>query len=140
MPRLTGSCLCGQIAYAIDGELGPIGHCHCRTCQKAHAAAFATTTRVPRANFRFVRGEAALAHFESTEGKRRYFCPRCGSHLIAAWDDQEAVIVRVGTLDDDPVGRPRAHIWTSHRAPWYAIEDALPRFEEGAPKPRAARR
>jgi hypothetical protein len=130
---LTGSCLCGAIAYEIAGPLGPIGHCHCRTCRKAHAAAFATTARVARDDFRWTRGEEALAAFESTPGKRRFFCPRCGAHLIAAWSGADTVIVRIGSLDDDPGGRAMVHIWTSQRAPWHEITDALPQFDEFAP-------
>jgi len=130
---LSGSCLCGAVGYEIEGALGPIGHCHCRTCQKAHAAAYATTARVDRTAFRWTRGGDSVASFESTPGKQRYFCPRCGSHLIAAWEDQPQVIVRVGSLDGDPGARPVAHIWTSHSAAWLEDGDALPRFAEGVP-------
>jgi hypothetical protein len=94
---LSGSCLCGAVRYEIAGELGPIGHCHCRTCRKAHAAAFATTARADRAAFRWSAGEDLVTSFESTPGKRRFFCPRCGAHLIAAWDGAPAVIVRIGS-------------------------------------------
>ena len=37
---IAGSCLCGAVAYEADALSGPIGHCHCRTCRKAHSAAF----------------------------------------------------------------------------------------------------
>lgn len=130
---LSGSCLCGAIRYEIDAPLGPLGHCHCRTCRKSHAAAFATTARVARTAFRYVQGADRVGHYESTPGKRRFFCPQCGSHLVAAWDDAPDVIVRIGSLDDDPGGRPVVHIWTSERAPWHEITDGLPVFEEGAP-------
>jgi hypothetical protein len=126
----TGSCLCRDIQYEVNGELGPIGHCHCRTCQKAHAAAFATTTRVKREGFRWMQGEDRLAYFESTPGKKRFFCPRCGSHLMAAWDYASHVIVRVGSLDTDPGMRPIVHIWTAHKAPWFEITDGLPQHSE----------
>jgi hypothetical protein len=127
---LLGSCLCGDVRYEIDGELGPIGHCHCRTCRKAHAAAFNTTAWVDRARFRWSAGADRVASFESTPGKRRFFCPRCGSHLMAAWTDAPHVIVRVGSLDSDPGGRPLVHIWTSQKAPWHEISDGLPAFAE----------
>ena len=111
--------------------MGPIGNCHCRTCRKAHAAAFATTARVARDGFRWTRGDDVVAAFESTPGKKRFFCPRCGSHLMAAWDGADHVIVRVDSLDDDPGTRPIVHIWTSQRAPWHEIADALPQLSEG---------
>jgi hypothetical protein len=107
-----------------------MGHCHCRTCQKAHAAAFNTTARVAREHFHWTKGEDELAHFESTPGKQRFFCPRCGSHLMAAWDDAPHVIVRVGSLDSDPETRPVAHIWTAHKAAWFEIADDLPQHPE----------
>jgi hypothetical protein len=127
---LRGGCLCGDVQYEIEGEIGPIGHCHCRTCRKAHAAAFATTARVARERFRWTAGEARVSSFESTPGKRRFFCPRCGSHLIAAWEGAPHVILRVGSLDDDPGTRPVVHIWTSLKAPWFEITDALPQLPE----------
>jgi len=32
---LTGQCLCGAIAYEINGELGPIVNCHRSMCRAA---------------------------------------------------------------------------------------------------------
>jgi len=133
---LKGSCLCGTIRYEVSGSLGPVGHCHCRTCRKAHSAAFNTAASVTRQSFRWVAGETRVASFESAPGKRRYFCPVCGSHLMAAWDGRPEVILRIGSLDEGPNDRPVAHIWTSLKAPWFEITDALPRFEESAPARR----
>jgi hypothetical protein len=130
----SGSCLCGRIRYEVDGELGPIVNCHCRTCRKAHAAAFNTSARVARGQFRWTRGAEEVAGFESTPGKTRFFCSRCGSHLRAAWDGASEVVLRVGSLDDDPGAKPRLHIWTSQRAPWHEITGALPQLAEGASK------
>lgn len=119
---MKGSCLCGAIKYEIDQLDMPIAHCHCRTCQKAHSAAFATTAGVMREHFRWLKGADKLAAFESSPGKLRRFCPQCGSHLIAEWVHQPHVIVRVATLDDDPQTLPARHIWTSHDRPWLKYE------------------
>ena len=43
---IRGSCLCGGIRYEIDGRLHDTQNCHCRMCQKAHGAAFATYAAV----------------------------------------------------------------------------------------------
>jgi hypothetical protein len=39
---ITGSCLCGAVRYEATGPAGPMVHCHCRTCRKAHGTAFST--------------------------------------------------------------------------------------------------
>ena len=134
---LSGSCLCGAIAYEAAGFAGPIGHCHCRTCRKAHSAAFSTTARVDRAGFRWTRGADKLSHYESSPGKLRHFCSNCGSHLMAEWVDKPTVILRLGCLDTEIEERPIVHIWTSQKAPWFEITDELPQFPEGVLAPRA---
>jgi hypothetical protein len=82
---IRGGCLCGAVAYEADGLSGPIGHCHCRTCRKAHSAAFATTARAKRSGFRWTSGETARRSFESSPGKLRWFCGRWASHQ-PEWD------------------------------------------------------
>jgi hypothetical protein len=119
------------VAFAANDLSGPIAHCHCHTCRKAHGAAFATTARVDRAHFSWTRGEDTLRHYESSPGKLRHFCGRCGTHLMAEWIDAPAVILRLGALDDDPGGRPAVHIWTSHEVPWLDYGADLPRLPEG---------
>ncbi|HVK94148.1 MAG TPA: GFA family protein [Noviherbaspirillum sp.] len=74
---MKGSCLCKAVEYEIDRLDKPIGHCHCRTCRKAHAAAFATTAGVLREHFRWIRGQEKLSSFESSPGKLRRFCSIC---------------------------------------------------------------
>ena len=130
---MKGSCLCGAIEYEIDSIDMPIVHCHCRTCQKAHAAAFASTAGIMREHFRWLKGEEKLSFFESTPGKLRYFCSGCGSHLVAERLNQPHVILRVATLDENPNVTPQAHIWTSHDVPWLEYENisCYPEWQPG---------
>jgi hypothetical protein len=127
---LTGSCLCGSVAYEADAPPGPIVHCHCQTCRKTHGSAFSSVTNVPRENFRFVRGEDLLVAFESSPGKFRKFCSRCGSHIVAERVAQPTVLLRMGCLDTPIEERPRAHIWRSDAANWYDPKQELPEFPE----------
>ena len=128
---VSGSCLCRNVRYESGLPTKPMGHCHCETCRKTHASAFSTTVRVARASFRWVAGEDEISFFESSPGKRRFFCSRCGSHLVAAWDHEDEMILRAGSIDGDPGVRPVVHIWTSEKAPWYEIEGELPCLPEG---------
>ena len=131
---ITGSCLCGAIAYEAGDLTGPMGHCHCRTCRKAHGAAFSTTARVARKEFRWLRGADKLSSFESSPGKWRRFCSKCGSQLIAEWITEPEIILRMGCVDAGVEQRPVAHIWRSQGAGWYDPKDDLPCFTEAPPR------
>ncbi|HXJ36524.1 MAG TPA: GFA family protein [Candidatus Eisenbacteria bacterium] len=137
---LTGSCMCGGVRYEIDGRIGPPGHCHCATCRKAQGGAFVTNAPVRARYFRVVTGEDLVAGFESSPGKVRSFCRRCGSPLWSRRsDDPETVRIRLGLLDDDPGRRPLGHVWVGEKAPWFEITDDLPRWERGLDEPATPR-
>ena len=129
---MRGSCLCGHVTYEATRLDSPIRHCSCATCRKAHAAAFNTSAKVLHAHFRWLAGEDGLRYFESSPGKRRYFCGRCGTHLIAQRDGSDAVMLRVASLDDDPGVVPDARIWASDAVPWLEFGPQLAVWPEWA--------
>jgi hypothetical protein len=126
---IAGSCLCGKVKYEIAGEVGDIVHCHCQTCRKAHGSAFSSVAAVSDSDFKLA-GERMLSSFESSKGKRRYFCSNCGTQIYAKRENTQHVILRLGSLDVDPSSREKAHIWVSQKAGWYAIKNDLPQFSE----------
>ena len=137
---IYGSCLCESVRFEIRGKLGPVGYCHCSTCRKANGSAFAANGPVRRKYFAFARGEELIREYESSPGKYRAFCSRCGSPIYSRVDsDPETLRVRLGTLDGDPGRRPAAHVWVGSKAVWHAITDDLPQFEKG-PDPSPAGR
>lgn len=121
---LTGSCLCGAVAYEVNIEARPFVHCHCRTCRKTHGSAFSSVMRIPREEFRWVRGEELLSAFESSPGKLRRFCSRCGSHIVAEKIAEPALLLRMGCLDTPISPQAIAHIWRSEGATWFDPKDA----------------
>lgn len=84
------------------------------------------------ADLKFTAGEALLRFYESSPGKKRYFCSNCGSQIYAKREDQNHYIFRMGTIDGDPGTRPAQHIFTRYKAPWYNIHDDIPEFHEWA--------
>jgi hypothetical protein len=130
---LTGSCLCGAVRYEVKGELGPIVMCHCAQCRKANGTAFATNSPVKARDFHLLQGSEALAEFESTPGKFRVFCGRCGSPLYSRRAAAPDVLrLRIGTLDTPLDARPSAHIFVDSKAAWWEIDDDLPQHAERA--------
>lgn len=127
----TGSCLCGDVTFQIDGKLESIQVCHCQLCRKAQGTPFSTNIPVSLAAFRILSGARTLAQYESSPGKVRFFCGRCGSPIYSAKDSTpDMVRVRAGTLNE-PLGvRPIAHFYTASKCNWWPISDALPQFPE----------
>jgi hypothetical protein len=131
---IEGSCLCGGIRYRAEQVAAPSANCHCQMCRKAHGTAFSTIVPVEKAGFRWSVGEELLAHYESSPGKRRWFCSRCGSQLISTRDaDDASLLLRAGCIDSGHTSAVVAHGWVEFMAPWHRITDELPRFERGFP-------
>jgi putative intracellular protease/amidase len=130
-----GSCLCGAIAYEVDGELGDFGYCHCKSCRKASGGPHGANAPVDRAKLKWVRGADRVREYESSPGKRRAFCPTCGSPLYAYLTTTRDVLrLRLGSLDTPFAKRPKAHTWVSDKADWEPLDEDMPRFAEWAPK------
>ena len=89
---IAGSCLCGKVIYEISGAVGDIVHCHCKTCRKAHGAAFSSVAAVDDIYFK-ITGEGNLNSFESSKGKWRYFCSCCGTQIYAKRENTKHVIL-----------------------------------------------
>jgi hypothetical protein len=131
---LTGRCLCGEVRYEIQGDIGPIVLCHCSQCRRAQGSAFGANAEVGARDFAVVAGATNIKEFESSPGKRRAFCGVCGSPLYSRRDDRRDVIrLRVGTLETETASRPSAHIYATSKADWFEIHDALPRYERLEP-------
>jgi hypothetical protein len=130
-----GSCLCRNVQYEVTGEIGEFGYCHCTSCRKASGSAHAANAPVERAQFRLVSGEDSLREFESSPGKVRVFCSRCGSPIYAYLTaSRDHLRIRLGTLDTPFTKLPKAHTWVSDKALWEPIDDGLPQFTEWAPR------
>ena len=127
----TGSCLCGTVKFEISDEIHRFHHCHCRTCRKVHATVYGSSALVNASAFRVLSGEDSISKYDSSPGKRRYFCSKCGTHVFATCDrDQGKVILRMGALDGDLGIKAVGHIWVSHKPDWYEIGDGLPQNAE----------
>ena len=124
--RYTGGCLCGGVRYALDGAIGPAVFCHCSQCRRASGSAFAANATINTADFTLVQGRELIGEFESSPGKLRAFCSRCGSPLYARHRTKPEVMrLRLGSLDHAEDIELRGHIWTGSKAGWYPITDDL---------------
>lgn len=132
---IRGSCLCGAVRYELSAPFEEMHHCHCSRCRKAHGAAFSTFGRVPAGALGMTSGADAIRRYRSSAQVERAFCATCGSNLTFRFDPlPESVWIAIGTVDDDPGLRPQGHIFAASIAPWHAITDDLPTFDEYPPQ------
>jgi hypothetical protein len=130
-----GSCLCRSIRYELSAELGDFGYCHCTSCRKASGSAHAANAPIARADLHWVGSVETLREYESSPGKFRAFCSRCGSPIyayVAATSD--VLRLRLGSLDTPFSKRAKAHTFVADKADWDHIEGQLPQFPAWAPK------
>lgn len=131
----AGSCLCGAVAYELDGPLELMVNCHCSRCRKGRAAAYSTQLLAPASAFRWLHGEDRVRTYKIPDAERfeNPFCDTCGSILPRVDTKRDRAIVPAGSLDGDPGARERLHIFVGSKARWHEISDALPQFEEMPP-------
>ena len=129
---IRGSCHCGAVRFEID-EVRALTHCHCANCRKLTGAAFASYAHVEAQKFRFVAGKDMTVTYESAPGSFRHRCKVCGCLTPGRAPYLTTISVPAGLLDDDPIARPRLHVFTSSRAPWWTIQDDLPKYETWVP-------
>jgi hypothetical protein len=132
---VRGSCLCGGVAYTIEGPATTARYCHCTRCRKARAAAHATNLIAPIAAVRFARGEGRVRTFKLSEARffSQSFCADCGGKLPRLDPGRGMAIVPMGSLDDDPGLRAECQIFAADRAPWLELDPELTAYDGAAP-------
>jgi hypothetical protein len=137
--EFTGACLCGAVRFRIHSALAPIQICHCPQCGKAQGGPFATNIPVARSAFEIVGGLDQLRRYESTPGKFRHFCGRCGSPIYSSREALPLLVrVRAGLIDGPLPVRPQSQAFVEAKANWWTIDDRLPAFpraRDGAADP-----
>jgi hypothetical protein len=133
---LSGSCLCGAVAFAATELPRRAVNCYCSLCRRSGGAAFSSTLLVPRETFRWYRGEARIRSYALPPPStyRTDFCADCGSPVPIAAGSEAAM--PAGAIDTPLPPLPAVHLYVGSKAPWYDIADAWPQFEELPPPER----
>ena len=132
--KYTGHCLCGEVAFTIEGPLAPVQVCHCAQCRHAQGGPFATNIPVAASAFRLLRGAGMLKAFESSPGKERVFCSRCGSPVFSRRAARPEVLrIRAGLIEQPLEAGIAWHAHTGSQCRWWTIADELPQYPGAAP-------
>ena len=113
--RRTGHCLCGNVRYAIVGDLTPITVCHCKQCQRWSGDRF-PATRVSIDRIEIQDQHNSLKWFRSGETSQRGFCCHCGSSMFFKNETENYIAAMAGTLDDTSNIKIETHIYVADRS------------------------
>ena len=125
---ITGKCLCEEIEYQINGELGPIFNCHCSKCRRWHGAVYRTRASIHVDQFSITKGEKHLSSYQSSKNVTKYFCRNCGSPLHSSYLNKADVYgIPLGPLEGVK-GQIEGHIFVDSKADWFEINDGLAEY------------
>jgi hypothetical protein len=102
--RSTGSCLCGQVEFAVTGPPLVTFACHCAGCRKLTSAPFSLSSLYPGDRFELTRGETVQGglHGEHTQ----LYCPNCKTWLFTYPGGSDAFVNVRSTLLEDAERHP----------------------------------
>lgn len=120
----SGSCLCGEVTFEIDGDFESFFLCHCKYCQKDTGSAHASNLFSSVAKLLWLSGEDKVKTYELPSTRHiKSFCSNCGSALPSLQMNDSLLVVPAGSLNQDISFKPNAHIFTTSRANWeYGLE------------------
>jgi hypothetical protein len=123
-PVLTGGCQCGAIRFAVKAAPTRISICHCRMCQKASGAPFASFADVKKEDFVWTRGQPSS--FRSSSIAERDFCAKCGTPLSFRNIEGPRIEIMTGAFDRPDRVVPTRQFGTESRLGWVVGISNLP--------------
>ena len=130
--EIEGGCYCGALRFKAEGESLFKGQCHCRECQYGSGGGPNFVMGLPESGFKYTSGAPKIFKRPDLDDPvTREFCGNCGTHILARSSSMpEAVILKVGTLDDPSIfGGPQMAIFTIDQQSFHMIPEGIATFE-----------
>jgi hypothetical protein len=134
--RLEGGCYCRAVRFVAEGSPLMKAQCHCRECQYLTGGSPNVFVVVPTDGFAYTQGAPKKFRRADIENPvTREFCADCGTHLGNRALSFDAVVVKVGTLDDPSLyGGPDVAMFTVDKQAFHQLPEGLPAFERRPPR------
>ncbi|QBG36900.1 GFA family protein [Litorilituus sediminis] len=128
---VSGSCLCGEVNFEIDGDFESFYLCHCKYCQKDTGSAHASNLFSSVAKLVWQSGQEKIKTYELPSTRHiKSFCSNCGSALPSLQMNDKLLVVPAGSLNQDISIKANAHIFTSSRANWDCGLENIKSYEQ----------
>jgi hypothetical protein len=119
--QFEGSCLCGAVRFVATGQPESVVWCHCQSCRKHSGAPVSVFVAFKRDAY--VLNEGQITKFNSSPGRWRGFCAKCGSTLTCEGERSNETHFHVGAFRDAAQFQPTRHIFQEERLPWLHLSD-----------------
>jgi len=119
---LSGSCLCGDISFEVQGAPQGASMCHCSLCRKQSGGVWSSAF-MPEDDLK-ISGD--VTWFEASDTAKRGLCPRCGSFLFWKAHDEDTISFALGAIDGDTGLTLEKHIFVADKGDYYDIADGVP--------------
>ena len=102
MATFRGSCLCGEVAFEVEGPFDRFLNCHCSRCRKATGTAHSCEVIVKASALRWLRGESSVARYDLPTARSfaTAFCSICGSPMPHLTRSGREAIIHAGAFDE----------------------------------------
>ena len=119
-PALLGQCLCGDTAYRVSPPYDRVEVCHCMQCRRSNGSALHMVVPVDEGQVEWL-GREAITEYESSPGKIRAFCGRCGSPVYSRRESRPGNLrLRAGLILDLPQPAELVQQYGEFALPWIA--------------------
>ena len=122
--QFEGGCLCGAVRFVAMGQPSSVVWCHCQSCRKHSGAPVSVFAAFDRSAYTVTQG--AITKCNSSPGRWRGFCARCGSTLTCEGEllPTGETHFHIGAFDQAARLQPTKHIFPEERLPLLHLADA----------------
>ena len=120
------SCYCGAVQIEASGEPLDMGYCHCNACRRYSGAPVAAFTLWKADQVKMTKGQELVGRFKSSEISDRWYCTRCGSHVIV--DHPTLGLTDIRPPLDNLSFKPVVHL--NYEESVLPIKDGLPKLKD----------
>ena len=119
---LSGTCLCGEVAWEMDGPFDFFGMCQCSLCRKVTGTAFASNLFCGTDKFRWLNGEDHRILYQMPAPKKfgNAVCKTCGSRVPKVLSAGDRVLMPLGSTMEDPGLEPTLVCLEDHTE-WFTL-------------------
>ena len=120
---LSGSCICGGVAFEIANPPKHGSVCHCSQCRKQSCHLWASAV-VGVGDLALTRDET-LKWYRASDSAKRGFCGTCGAFLFWKHTADTTISFALGALESPTGISLSRHIFVADKGDFYDITDTL---------------